>query len=69
MRTCQDLLEVEESGEDSERELWFNGSNSQAEPPDPANVVELERCLEGTLITMALTLDLDYLEKTVDRAN
>lgn len=56
-------------GEDSERELWFNATNSQADPPDASNVIELERCLKGTLITMAFTLDLDYLERTVDRAN
>ena len=57
------------SGEDSERELWFNEPNDQAAPPDPENVIELDRCLKGTLITMTFTLDLDYLERTVDRAN
>ena len=54
------------SGVDSERELWFNESNSQAKSPDPSNVIELERCLKGALITMVFTLDLNYLEKTVD---
>jgi hypothetical protein len=60
---------VRKDGEDSEREMWFNESNTQDLPPDRSNVIELDRCLKGTLISMAFTLDLDYLERTVDRAN
>jgi len=60
---------VRMSGEDSERELWFNDTNDQSSPPAAGNVIELDRCLKGTLITMTFTLDLDYLERTVDRAN
>lgn len=60
---------VREDGEDSEREMWFNEANTQDLPPDRNNVIELDRCLKGTLISMAFTLDLDYLERTVDRAN
>ena len=60
---------VRQDGEDSEREMWFNEPNTQDLPPDRHNVIELDRCLKGTLISMAFTLDLDYLERTVDRAN
>ncbi|WP_372992120.1 hypothetical protein [Sulfitobacter sp.] len=60
---------VRMGGDDSEREMWFNESNTQELPPDHSNVIELDRCLKGTLISMAFTLDLDYLERTVDRAN
>lgn len=60
---------VRKDGEDSEREMWFNEANTQDLPPDRNNVIELDRCLKGTLISMAFTLDLDYLERTVDRAN
>ncbi len=60
---------VRQGGDDSERELWFNPDNSQELPPSNRNVIELDRCLKGTLISMAFTLDLDYLERTVDRAN
>lgn len=60
---------IRQGGDDSERELWFNEPNDQSIPPDHRNVIELERCLKGTLISMAFTLDLHYLERTVDRAN
>lgn len=56
-------------GGDSERELWFNEPNDRNFPPDAANVIELGPCLKGTLISMAFTLDLEYLERTVDSAN
>lgn len=60
---------VRKDGEDSEREMWFNETNTQDLPPECSNVIELDRCLKGTLISMAFTLDLDYLERTVERAN
>lgn len=60
---------VRQDGEMSERELWFNEPNQPGVPPDAKNIIELDRCLKGTLISMAFTLDVDYLERTVDRAN
>ena len=63
------MHDVREDGEDSEREMWFNEANTQDLPPDRNNVIELDRCLKGTSISMAFTLDLNYLERTVDRAN
>lgn len=56
-------------GDDSERELWFNATNDRTLPPDKENVIELGPCLKGTLISMAFTLDIEYLERTVDREN
>lgn len=47
-------------------EMWLNGSNTCDDPPDKSCVVELERAFKGTLVTMAFTLDREYLERTAN---
>ena len=54
------------SGVDTERQLWFNAANDRRYPPDPNHVIQLDHCLKGTLVSMSFTLDIDYLERTVD---
>jgi hypothetical protein len=53
-------------GEDSPRELWFNGTNDHRIAPDPSFVFDLPYRLAGTLITMAFTLDPEYLNSATD---
>ncbi|MGJ8624232.1 MAG: hypothetical protein ACSHW1_15860 [Yoonia sp.] len=48
------------------RNIWLNDANDGTLPPDHKTVVELERRLNGTLITMAFNMDADYLKRTVD---
>lgn len=50
----------------TERELWFNEPNVPAEPPVAEHVFSLPNRLRGTLISMAIPLDTDYLEATAD---
>jgi hypothetical protein len=53
-----------QSGPHSERELWFNPQNKPSAPPDPNHVFRLPHSLNGTLVTMAIALDPEYLEVT-----
>lgn len=55
---------VASSGRDllSPRELWFNTSNSPEHAPDPNHVIQLPAKLQGTLVTMAWTMDGEFLE-------
>ncbi|WP_132998331.1 hypothetical protein [Sulfitobacter pontiacus] len=48
------------------RNIWLNESNDGKIPPHHDAVIELERRLNGTLITMAFNLDADYLKRTAD---
>jgi hypothetical protein len=51
------------------RNIWLNSANDGTIAPDHDAVVELERRLNGTLITMAFNLDADYLKRTADAPN
>jgi two-component sensor histidine kinase len=53
-------------GPDSPRVLWFNPENSPAQPPSPTHVFDLQECLAGTIISLAFTLDPDYLNEIAD---
>lgn len=57
---------VRHSGAQSERELWFNPENNPELPPDPEHVFRLPRSMNGTLVTMAISLDPAYLEATAN---
>ena len=48
------------------RNIWLNQTNDARLPPHHDAVIELERRLNGTLITMAFNMDADYLKRTVD---
>ena len=50
----------------SERELWFNQLNEPSSPPDRRHVFALPGRLNGTLVSMVLTLDPLYLEVTAN---
>ena len=45
------------------REIWFNQANSPSAPPDTGHVLALPAKLQGTLVTIAWTLDKEYLEQ------
>lgn len=49
----------------SPRVLWCNAENSPMVAPDPAFVFDLQERLAGTIISVAFTLDPDYLNETV----
>jgi hypothetical protein len=51
-----------ECGLHAPRELWFNSANRLEDPPDPQHVIHLPARLSGTLVTMAWTMDSDYLQ-------
>ena len=44
------------------RELWFNRQNDPQFPPDNAHLISLPARLAGTLITMAWTMDEEFLQ-------
>jgi hypothetical protein len=46
--------------------IWLNDANSQTEPPNYDMITELDSEFRGTLITMGFTLDIGYLESTID---
>ncbi len=48
------------------RQLWFNPANSDTEPPDGAHVLALPGRLSGTLISMAWTIDKDFMLRRED---
>ena len=54
----------EKRGPRSERELWFNRLNDPALPPDLSHVFGLPCILNGTLVSMVVTLDPEYLRAT-----
>ncbi|WP_146010357.1 hypothetical protein [Acidimangrovimonas sediminis] len=47
-------------------EIWFNEANSESEPPDKRFVIGLDEEFKGTLVTMAFTLNREYLERTAN---
>lgn len=49
----------------SPRVLWCNAENSPMVAPDPAFVFDMQERLAGTIISVAFTLDPDYLNETV----
>lgn len=51
------------------RQLWFNAKNDSHLRPDDKYVFDLKRKFAGTLVTMAFTLDLEYLRKTLESDN
>lgn len=51
------------------RELWFNQHNRREDPPDLSHVVKLPHSLGGTLITMAWTMDVEYLQEQTNGAD
>ncbi len=57
------------AGDDAPRLLWCNPSNSGAEPPDEGFVFDLAHRFPGTVISIAFTLDPDYLGRTDDAGN
>ncbi len=54
---------VQMAGEDSPRVLWFNPENAAEKLPDPSYVFDLQERFAGTIISLAFTLDPDYLNE------
>lgn len=68
-KTCVKLCNQYLSGkaqETGERSIWFNPSNSANFPPALDHVFMLPHELRGTLVTMAIPLDTEYLESSAD---
>lgn len=59
------ILGTRATDDGSPRVLWCNAENSAMVPPDPAFVFDLTERLAGTVISVAFTLDPDYLNETV----
>lgn len=51
------------------RVLWCNERNSPNDPPDSAFVYDLPNPLAGTLISIAFTLDPEYLRQSLESEN
>jgi hypothetical protein len=51
---------------DGPRVLWCNALNTPQDPPDPSFVYHLPDRVAGTIISMAFTLDPEYLNATLD---
>ncbi|WP_157961405.1 hypothetical protein [Microvirga flavescens] len=51
------------AGEDSPRVLWFNPENTAEKLPDASYVFDLQERFAGTIISLAFTLDPDYLNE------
>lgn len=48
------------------RELWFNKDNTPEAEPDKSHVIQLPAKLQGTLISMAWTMDVSYLTRVAN---
>lgn len=59
------ILGTRATDDGSPRVLWCNTENSSKVAPDPAFVFDLTERLAGTIISVAFTLDPDYLNETV----
>lgn len=53
-------------GETSPRVLWCNPENTPDSPPDAAHAFDLTERFAGTIISVAFTLDPDYLNATLE---
>jgi two-component sensor histidine kinase len=53
------------TGQDSPRVLWFNPENTPEKPPDRSHVFDLQDRLAGSIISLAFTLDPDFINKVV----
>lgn len=51
------------------RQLWFNESNTKSVRPDPDYVFDLNGHFGGTLVTMAFTLDLNFLRSQLENSH
>jgi hypothetical protein len=54
---------------DQPRLLWCNMTNSSDDPPDSETVYDLSEHFAGTLVSVAFTLDPDYLAQQVESGN
>jgi hypothetical protein len=57
---------VRRGGEHSERELWFNPQNDPMFSPDATHVFGLPARLNGTLVSMVVALNAEYLEASAN---
>ena len=54
---------------DGPRYQWCNSENTAKSLPDDANVFDLQTGLPGTVISIGLTLDTDYLKEVFDNGS